>query len=210
MRGFRSTTPERHRRRVAGLVTRSLADIEYFLREPLGWREGTTVVWAGMRGAITVAAAQTLPADTPLRSTLVLIAFTVAALSLLVQGGTIGALVRRISPNVDRAAQDERATAERARLFDLLAASARSVPKRAVDTDDASETDHGEVDDDYAAPRGWSDADKQHRLAVIGAQRTALLDARDNGIFDADLLENALDNLDATQITLEMRGKPVG
>jgi len=210
MRGFRSTTPERHRRRVAGLVTRSLADIEYFSREPLGWREGTTVVWAGMRGAITVAAAQTLPADTPLRSTLVLIAFTVAALSLLVQGGTIGALVRRISPNVDRAAQDERATAERARLFDLLAASARSVPKRAVDTDDASEIDRGEVDYDYAAPRGWSDADKQHRLAVIGAQRTALLDARDNGIFDADLLENALDNLDATQITLEMRGKPVG
>jgi CPA1 family monovalent cation:H+ antiporter len=65
-----------------------------------------------------------------------------------------------------------------------------------------------DADDDYAPRRARFEADKQHRLAVIGAQRMALLDARDNRIFDADLLENALDNLDATQITLEMRGKP--
>ncbi|MGV8911981.1 MAG: cation:proton antiporter [Rhodoglobus sp.] len=216
--GLTPTKSARYVNRVSSLVTRSLADIDYFLREPLGWREGTTVVWAGMRGAITVAAAQSLPSDTPLRSTLVLIAFAVAALSLLVQGGTIGAVVRRVAPKVDQAVEDERATAERTRLFALLKASAATVPKPAVAGDevDIGEVsgdqldgdDHSSADEGYAPRRARFEAEKQHRLAVIGAQRTALLDARDNGIFDADVLENALDNLDATQITLEMRGKP--
>ncbi|MBH0116031.1 cation:proton antiporter [Salinibacterium sp. NG253] len=194
---------ERYLQRVTGLVTRSLADIEYFRREPLGWREGTTVVWAGMRGAITVAAAQTLPSDTPQRSTLILIAFAVAAMSLLVQGGTIGTVVRRISPKVDKVAVAEREREERTRLFALLKASASTIPPRldvngaAVDSDNA----YAPLDADF-------DDEKRHRLAVIDAQRTALLDARDNGIFDADLLENALANLDASQIALEMRGKP--
>lgn len=217
--GLTPTKSARYVERVSSLVTRSLADIDYFLREPLGWREGTTVVWAGMRGAITVAAAQSLPSDTPLRSTLVLIAFAVATLSLLIQGGTIGALVRRIAPRVDEVAEHERATSERTRLFALLKASAATVPKPAlvgdaveigaVDGDQLNGGDHAAADDDYAPRRAHFEADRQHRLAVIGAQRTALLDARDNGIFDADLLENALDNLDATQITLEMRGKPI-
>ncbi len=55
-----------------------------------------------MRGAVTVAAAQTLADDTPQRAVLVLIAFAVAAMSLLVQGGTIGPLLALIKPGVDR------------------------------------------------------------------------------------------------------------
>jgi len=50
---------------------------------------------------------------------------------------------------------------------------------------------------------------KKHRLDVLSAQRAALLDARDNGTFDADLLASELANLDASQIAMEMRGKPV-
>ncbi|MEL0626364.1 cation:proton antiporter [Salinibacterium amurskyense] len=231
--GLSPTKSPRYVRRVTSLVTRSLADIDYFAREPLGWREGTTVVWAGMRGAITVAAAQSLPSDTPLRSTLVLIAFVVAALSLLMQGGTIGALVRRISPATDQAAEHERTVAERTRLFALLKESADAVASvtpaasatpsasataavtampAAEDATASTEPLAGDTTapegDDFESRRVQFEADKNHRIAVIRAQRTALLDARDNGIFDADLLENALDNLDATQITLEMRGKP--
>src|SRR5690606_2410839 len=74
-RGGRQAT-ERHLEVFTARIMRGLADIDYFLNTPLGWREGTAVVWAGMRGAVTVAAAQTLPADTPQRPILVLIAFT--------------------------------------------------------------------------------------------------------------------------------------
>ncbi|WKK72206.1 cation:proton antiporter [Rathayibacter oskolensis] len=55
---------ERDLDRFSARLRRILADMEYFVRAPLGWREGTAVVWAGMRGAVTVAAAQTLPEDT--------------------------------------------------------------------------------------------------------------------------------------------------
>ena len=66
---FRRRPPsKRDLDRFAVRLTQMVADIEYFLRKPLGWREGTAVVWAGMRGAVTVAAAQTLPDHTPQRS----------------------------------------------------------------------------------------------------------------------------------------------
>jgi monovalent cation/hydrogen antiporter len=187
---------ERQLDRVARRVTQMLADIDYFRREPLGWREGTVVVWAGMRGAVTVAAAQTLPDDTPQRSTLVLIAFTVAALSLLVQGGTVGWVLSRLAPKVDETALAAEAEAERNRIFDILRASTESVP--ALPQLDGEPT-----------PARFEEA-RRHRLAVIAAQRAALLDARDNGTFDADVLEDALINLDASEIAIELRGRLAG
>jgi len=190
----RRRVSERQLDRFAVRITRVVADIDYFLRQPLGWRDGVAVVWAGMRGAVTVAAAQTLPDDTPQRSVLVLIAFAVAMLSLLVQGGTIGPLLGLIAPDVDRTTADEQATAERTRIVDLLKTSAESV----------AEPPHPNGD---PTPEAYA-VTKRHRLDVIAAQRSVLLDARDNGTFDADVLANALANLDAAQITLEMRGGP--
>jgi CPA1 family monovalent cation:H+ antiporter len=189
-RRSRRAASERTLDRFAFRVQQSVADLEYFRRAPLGWREGTAVVWAGMRGAVTVAAAQTLPEDTPQRSVLVLVAFAVAALSLLVQGGTIGPLLRRITPEVDAAAVAEQDAAEQAKIVELLRTSTATVP------------DAGEVE---PTQDGFAVA-KAHRLAVLEAQRSALLDARDHGTFDADLLEKALANLDASQIAIEMRG----
>ncbi|GAB3386867.1 sodium:proton antiporter [Humibacter soli] len=178
--------------RFARRVTKVLADIDYFRRERLGWREGLTVVWAGMRGAVTVAAVQTLPASTPQRSVLVLIAFAVAALSLLVQGGTIGPLVRMITPKVDQTAVDKQNEEERAKIMQLLRSSAEAVPEPPRPDGEPTLANFEEQ--------------RKYRLAVLEAQRSELLDARDNGIFDADVLESLLANLDASQIAIELRG----
>jgi CPA1 family monovalent cation:H+ antiporter len=105
-------------------VRRAAADIEHFLAQPLGWREGTVVVWAGMRGAITLAAAQTLPEEAPSRPLLVLVAFLVASASLVLQGGTLPRLVAWVRPA--RAESDS--PAERARLAALLAGVRETVP----------------------------------------------------------------------------------
>jgi CPA1 family monovalent cation:H+ antiporter len=43
-------------------------------------------------------------------------------------------------------------------------------------------------------------------LAMIAAQRQALLQARTDGTFSAEVLESALRSLDADQISLELRG----
>jgi len=165
-------------------VRRTVADIDYYLAAPLGWREGTIVIWAGMRGAVTLAAAQTLPEDTPSRSLLILVAFLVAAGSLILQGGTLKRVVVATGP----ASQDltESELDEHRRLLDLLEDAAASV----------------------VPPESRSK--KRIRLDVIDAQRQALLDARDDGVFDARMLGSALAALDADQISLELKGGPDG
>lgn len=180
----RAAPGHRDLQRVTTRVRRLLADIDYLVGQPLGVREGAVVVWAGMRGAVTVAAAQTLPADAPHRPLLVFVAFAVATLSLLVQGGTVGPLVKLLFPirsDADTSGQD----ADRQRVLSLL----RDVAKR--------------------TPREEGASERRHRLAVLTAQRDALLDARDDGAIDAETLSAALRNVDATQIALELRGEPV-
>jgi CPA1 family monovalent cation:H+ antiporter len=58
-------------RRVEGVrarVGRVLNDMDYYQASPLGWKEGVVIVWAGMQGVVTLAAAQTLdPETTPAR-----------------------------------------------------------------------------------------------------------------------------------------------
>lgn len=184
---------ERDIERFATRVRRSLADIEYFRQRPLGWREGVIVVWAGMRGAVTVAAAQSLAESTPQRSVLVLIAFTVAGLSLLLQGGTVAALVRRVTPVADPAETEAQESAEWRRLMELMRTASAGIPAPAP-------LESEPMMEQFVA-------EKRYRLAVIEAQRSALLDARDDGTFDAEVLENALANLDAAQIALELRGR---
>ena len=199
------TPSERDLERFGGRVRQMLADIQYFRAAPLGWREGTTVVWAGMRGAVTVAAAQTLPQDTPERSLLVFVAFAVAGFSLLLQGGTIGPLLRRISPPAaDRAQAD---VEERGRLLVVMRAAAEST--QADDPTPSTQRTREELEAaDPAELRAWLGQEKVRRLRVLDAQRAALLDARDDGTFDAEVLESVLRNLDAEQIALELRGGP--
>lgn len=272
--GRRAPMTDQRVRQTRTRLRRLLADMDYYVAEPLGWREGGVLVWAGMRGAVTLAAAQTLPSDTPNRSLLVLIAFFVAAASLMLQGGTLSRVVRWLKPaGVDEDAQ----RAERAALLELLSDVSRRVreeqgfpPVRGpasavvVDTDaDArnarsvrSETSpdsdaDGDADGQLtpeeqqrdaldggsrhapgasgsgggSGPGGdgpGSDASTDEddervalharmravTLAVILAQREALLDARDDGTFDAESLDMALATLDAAQISLELQGAP--
>jgi len=170
-------------------VRRLIADIEYFTGAPLGWREGAIVVWAGMRGAVTVAAAQSLPGDTPGRSVLVLIAFLIAAGSLLLQGGTLGLVLRLVKPAAaDPAAEKE----ERRRLLEVLYEAGKSVPEPATRE---------------RTPEAFAEH-KAARLARLRAQRDALLDARDDGTFSADVLAGALTNLDADEISIDLKGDP--
>lgn len=175
----------RNPERLATRVRRSLADIDYLLAHPLGRREGAIVVWAGMRGAVTVAAAQTLPPETPHRELLIFLAFAVATASLLLQGSTIGALAGRLFPAAD---PEEEASllAERDQLRELTAQAAE------------------EIAQEHAAA-GPSPGPDEHALRIeqLEAARTILLDARADGTFDADVLSEALLRVDTEQIALE-------
>ena len=59
-------------------------------------RTSWSIGWAGLRGVVTLAAVFLIPAGTPYREVLVLAAMIVVAGTLLIQGGTLPALVRRL------------------------------------------------------------------------------------------------------------------
>ncbi|MCA9859339.1 MAG: cation:proton antiporter, partial [Thermomicrobiales bacterium] len=186
---------------------RRLADIDYFRNEQMGWREGTVIVWAGMRGAVTLAAAQTLPRETPSRSLLVFIAFLVAAASLLIQGSTLPWLVRKVLPPTNDLA---RTSADRVRLSMSLHAAASAILK-AHGLDPEAPFPHlasGPMPLLDAASTERQILDKQVQLEMIEAQRTVLLDAMADGTYSSELISTAMANLDADQIALEMKGEP--
>ena len=72
------------------------ADAAFSERQPLTRRGAVVLTWAGMRGVVTLAAALTITADTEHRTTVVLAAALVAVTTLLVFGGTLPWVIRRL------------------------------------------------------------------------------------------------------------------
>jgi monovalent cation/hydrogen antiporter len=70
------------------------ADLVFLQNNGLSWRGAAVVSWSGMRGVVTLAAAESLPDDFPMRPLLVLVAFTVAVVTLLGFGSTLPLIIR--------------------------------------------------------------------------------------------------------------------
>ncbi|MBS0557136.1 MAG: Na+/H+ antiporter [Proteobacteria bacterium] len=65
---------------------------------PLGARQATVLSWAGMRGVVTLAVALTLPAAMPGRDLMLVAAFAAIFATVMVQGASLGWLIRRVAP----------------------------------------------------------------------------------------------------------------
>jgi hypothetical protein len=168
-----------------------------------------------MRGVVTLAAAQTLPEDTPQRSLLVLIAFVVAAGTLVVQGGTLPMLVSRLglaSPPDDAPDPEsiellaELSAAARAALEDPSLRRPDGTPyDAAVLERTRMATMMPSSDDEQLDGRARRHQFTELRLQLIAAMRESLLRARSDGTYSSETLEGALAILDAEQITAELR-----
>ncbi len=84
------------------------------------WRETTVVGWAGMRGAVSLAAALALPQSFPQRDLVVFLAFAVIVATLVGQGLTLPPLIRRLGL-VTRNEQDTVLVAEARRRLTVVA-----------------------------------------------------------------------------------------
>ncbi|MEV7693756.1 sodium:proton antiporter [Microbacterium sp. NPDC089189] len=205
---------EKLQRRIPGLrlrVSRMMADFDYYRNAPLGWKHGTIIVWAGMRGVVTLAAAQTLPRETEHRPLLIFIAFMVAVVSLLLQGFTLPLLVRMLRIPVEpagptreeqRRLDDELRTAASAALQDPALARRDGSPftERIVDKVGMRLVDPPD-DDVSAAAREVLEL----RLVLIEAMRVRLIEVGASGTFSTAALRHALAELDADQLSLELR-----
>jgi len=86
------------------------------------WRETTVVGWAGMRGAVSLAAALALPQSFPQRDLLVFLTFAVIVATLVGQGLSLPPLIRRLGL-VTRGEQDAVLVAETRRRLTVMALS---------------------------------------------------------------------------------------
>jgi CPA1 family monovalent cation:H+ antiporter len=194
-------------------VGRMLNDIDYYQSTRLGWKHGTVIVWGGMRGAVTLAAAQTLTdAQTNHhRALLVFIAFLVAIVSLMAQGFSLPWVVRKLHMDAgDPAADDEEHSRLESALWD---AGQRALTKPDL-TDRAGRPFPPEVlsrmqrramvrseDSDGSAFRTMGEL----RFVVLDAQRTALAELARGGEYSSAELRRALNELDAEQLSLKVR-----
>jgi CPA1 family monovalent cation:H+ antiporter len=190
--------------------------------QALGWRDGVILGLSGMRGVVTVAAVQTIP-DVPghpeIRTSLVLVAFTVAIMTLVVQGLLLPPVVRRLKP-VDDAPGNERTEvvelrkvmkragdAAIAAAVDAAAASGNPVKQQVLDeVNTQEETWIGRLE-------LWSVADlddpgnvvvqfQQLRRVQLDAERAALRDAYERGAFSSEAIDVLRSNLDSDEISL--------
>ena len=196
------------------MVNQRLADLDYLAAEAFGWREGVVLVWAGMRGAVTVAAAQTLPSGTQHRSLLVLAAALVAVGTLLVQGGTLGWLAKRLGltghsldsdPVLWAALQGELSRAAMARLSGELDDYPPDLVEKARERLRLL-TPVEDFRPDSPANQASMAKYRRLRLKLIAAQRDELMAIRDLGTYPSGMLDAALAQLDADQIGIELRG----
>ncbi|NEB76739.1 sodium:proton antiporter [Streptomyces sp. SID14478] len=204
----------RKKARLERRVTRAGADIAFRLNETLGWQGGVVLAWSGMRGAITVAAAQTLPEDTPYRPQLILIAFVVAATTLLLQGLTLPSVIR-----VVRIPGDDplRLRGEYGRLVEELStAAAGALDEEAKEGAIAPEI-VDRVREDVVRPPRNKDGDEPDPVAdkiardtylrlrarVIDVERETLLAARTHGTYSSRAITGVQHALDLEQARLE-------
>ena len=209
----RGRNPGATRRRLEsmrGRLTRAFNDLDYYEASPLGWKHGTIIVWAGMRGVVTLAAAQTLPRETPERELLILTAFLVAVISLMLQGLTLPALVRVL--RLPSAAGDSSLLQEERSALDgelrTAAVSRLGDPDLAVDHGgkwDARTLEIVRTRLERASDDDGGTLVRELQLLVIAAKRDRLLELSSEGAYSSEVLRETQQRLDAQQVSLEMR-----
>jgi len=173
------------------------------------WTIPTVVGWAGMRGVVTLAAVFLLPADTPHRPVLVMIAFVVTVGTLLIQGLTLPSLLRVLKVSGPDPHEDhiQEATAYQSAVNaglawldeqggDIDPTVAGRVRQRALDRTNAVWERLGGLETPSAQ---YSRA----RAAMLERERAAILDLRRRGTIDQAILRRVLAALDVEESILD-------
>jgi monovalent cation/hydrogen antiporter len=168
--------------------------------------------WAGMRGAVSLAAALALPVDFPDRDPILLITFSVILVTLLIQGGTLGVMIRVLNLNLK---DDGEAAPAYAKVRAAIAAVAlRFIEERTTDPLDGAIA--AEMVREYRDRAGWLvrvhenagavRAEHVARLALrrdaLGASRTELLRLHRSNEIEDDALRALEQELDLEEIKL--------
>jgi len=154
--------------------------------------------WSGMRGLVTLATAFALPAGMPGRDLIVLAAFTVVIGTLVIQGLTLGPLIRWLAVGDDSGLADQVGGARR-RLIDAGLAALGDDRGEAAQALRVRYGAAGAIAAKADDPQAPSTFDRLH-LAVVERQRAELNAMRHAGMIAEDVYRRLLEELDWSEV----------
>jgi Na+/H+ antiporter len=181
------------------------------------------VGWAGMRGAVSLAAALSLPLETdagaplPERELVIFLAYCVVVFTVVVQGLTLPALIRRLGVVEDGAEEEAEEHAARIAAAEAALAALDGLADEEWTRDDTLErvrglyafrrrrfaTLRGDLEDeDGIADRSFAYQRLMHD--VIEAQREAIVQMRNEGLISAEVMRRVERDLDLEESRLEI------
>ena len=192
-------------------------------RDPVPpWPFIAFIAWAGMRGAVTLAAALAIPLSTdsgapfPDRSLIIFLAFSVVLATLVVQGLTLPAVVRLLGLEEDKARrrarrprlgsmrQRRRWEARRARRGGLGATGHRGARPRRLQLPHATVSARGSTTVTTARSRSARIAYQRLRRELLDAERGAVLALRNEGRISEDVMHRVQRDLDLEESRLDV------
>ena len=189
----------------------------------VGWEARTVMAWSGMRGAVTLAAALALPLETdagaplPGRELVIFLAYCVVLFTLVVQGLTLPALIRRLGVVDDGSEEEAEEHAARIAAAEAALEALDGLATEEWTHDETVErvrslfsyrrrrfaTLRGELEDeDGIVDRSFAYQRLMHEL--IEAQRAALLQLRNDRVISSDVMRRVERDLDLEETRLEI------
>ena len=177
---------------------------------------GIVISWSGMRGIVTIAAALALPdggpADAfPYRDLIILTAFCVVVSTLVLQGLTIGPIMRRVCLHEDNTVEREIGVARAETAKAALGALDNAEDKEAAqllrrEYDARLRLGEEEARETHNENRESSLASLQQR--AVDAQRAALQSLRENETIGDEAFHAIEEEIDLLDLTADARIRP--
>ena len=177
------------------------------------WTFSFILGWAGMRGVVTLAAAFLIPEDTPHREVLLLIAFTVVAGTLFLQGLSLPMLARRLRvPSPDpmedalaRATLLQQASKAGFKVLQNLEyddpQGVVKLVKQRIEQRNFAAWERLGTQAEMETP---SELYARVRLAMLEAERTRVLEIRDAGQVASEVVSEVLAMLDVEESMIDV------
>jgi monovalent cation/hydrogen antiporter len=177
------------------------------------WTVTFILGWAGMRGVVTLAAAFVIPENTPHREVLLLIAFTVVAGTLFLQGLSLPVLARRLrvpspDPMEDALARATLLQQASKAGFKVLQEIEYDDPhgvvklvKQRIEQRNFAAWERLGTQSDQEAP---SELYARVRLAMLEAERERVLEIRDAGQVASEVVTEVLAMLDVEESMIDV------
>lgn len=178
------------------------------------WQYPAVISWAGMRGAVTLAAVFLIPKETEYRDVLVLAALVVVGGTLLLQGTSLPWLVRLLRLRGPSRAED--ALQEAGLMQQVTDAGLRALDENTDESTPIEVVDSLRLRVGNQVNAAWerlgpdeaklltpSEHYRRLRLLMLRAERKELLVVRDSGVLDHEVLQAVMRVLDLEESLID-------